>query len=520
MERLLASGAAQQEVVLLHGWASSREVWRPLLRALRPWANITLLDLPGLGGEGEALDLEALLQAILDQAPSRAVYIGWSLGGQLATLLAAKHPQRVLGLVSLASNPRFTADKDWPGVDPRHLQKMSEELQRAPERTLRRFEALQVMQQGPSSLIKDLAACRGTVSEGLSLGLQWLASLDNREILAALQQPQLHLLGAEDALVPASLEPVLSSLLASSLNAEVLLVSGAGHALPIQSAQTVAEKIQSFLSEQALLGAPSLPASRINKSAIADSFSRAAASYDSVASLQRDVGKQLLRSIESLELQPRRVLDLGCGTGFFQPALRQRFPQAHYVGLDIALGMLSYARRQHDPNGSWLAGDAEQLPLAENSVDLVFSSLAIQWCQQPEALFAELGRVLRPGGLCVFSTLGPKTLHELRSAWAAVDSHQHVNQFLSADDLLAANQAAGKQALRLQPKMFRLHYGKVRELFDELKTLGARNMNKGRSAGLTGRKQLSTMMQAYEGFRQEGLLPASYEVYFGVLEKQ
>jgi len=520
-ERLLASGEARQELVLLHGWASSRAVWRPLLSWLRSWANLTLLELPGLGGTGESRSLDALLQDILAQAPATAVYVGWSLGGQLAALLAAAHPERVTGLVTLASNPRFCAVGEWPGVKAQQLASMARELNKSPERTLRRFEALQLMQQAPSStLAQELAACRGRAGVDLNLGLEWLATLDNRAALAELPQPQLHLLGAVDTVVPAALAPCLSALLAASPRAEVALLTGAGHALPIQQPETVAGRLCDFLKTQGLLTpAAGSATGRIDKLAIATSFSRAASTYDSVASLQREVGSRLLDRLDQIEVKPAAILDLGCGTGFFAPALRARFPAVHYIGLDIALGMLDHARRQPSAKGSWLAGDAEQLPLAENSVDLVFSSLAIQWCQQPEALFTELARVLRPGGCCVFSTLGPATLHELRSAWAAVDRHQHVNEFLPASDLLSASECAGGVDLRLEPEAFCMYYRRVRELFDELKTLGAHNMNRGRAAGLTGRQLLGGMMQAYESFRQQGQLPASYEVYFGVLEK-
>ena len=120
-EYLPATAAAEQELVLLHGWGSDRGIWRPLLPLLRPWANITLLDLPGCApgiDDGTAPQLEQTLAAVLDRAPARAVYVGWSLGGQLAVELAAREPDRVAAVVTVCSNPRFLSEGSWPGMHP------------------------------------------------------------------------------------------------------------------------------------------------------------------------------------------------------------------------------------------------------------------------------------------------------------------------------------------------------------------------------------------------------------------
>jgi malonyl-CoA O-methyltransferase len=181
--------------------------------------------------------------------------------------------------------------------------------------------------------------------------------------------------------------------------------------------------------------------------------------------------------------------------------------------------MVEYARGRTQGNSSWLVGDAEALPLASNSVDLVFSSLAVQWCYRPEHLFAELARVLRPGGRCVFTSLGPDTLCELRAAWAAVDTHQHVNTFLPPAELAGAVDRVPGVQLQLLSQQFRMEYQRVRDLLTELKTLGAHNMNTDRPTGLTSRRALQGMLQAYEAWRDNGVLPATYDVIFGVLEK-
>jgi ubiquinone/menaquinone biosynthesis C-methylase UbiE len=154
-------------------------------------------------------------------------------------------------------------------------------------------------------------------------------------------------------------------------------------------------------------------AALLNKHRIADSFSRAAQTYDAAAELQRQIGHQLLESLP--DTRPDRVLDLGSGTGYFTPLLRQRFASSQLVSLDLAQGMLAYARQHRpDSHAAWVCGDAEALPLASDSLDLIFSSLAIQWCERPDRLFAEIARVLRPGGRFVVATLqiwGRYTVH-------------------------------------------------------------------------------------------------------------
>lgn len=524
-EYLPATGAARQTLVLLHGWAGTRDIWRPLLPALRPWADLVLLDLPGLAPTGDpaAPDLETLLDAIVAAAPPRAVYLGWSLGGQLATALAVREPGRVAALVTLCSNPCFVARHDWPGMADDQLRVFRRDYSNHPERTLRRFDSLQVEGAGaPRQLLRQLRALRTHApGPGLLAGLDWLAELDQRRSLAGLALPQLHLPGASDGFLPADLPRALDDLLAGTAGAQVRSLPGCPHPAPLVAAPQIAAALLAFLDQAGCLAASSPAPVPLSKRDVAASFSRAAPRYDSVARLQRDVGEQLLHSLDGIAPSPSTVVDLGSGTGYFAPALRTRFPAAQYLGLDLAEGMCRYARERHPAAGQWLVADAELLPLASHSVDVVFSSLAIQWCLRPAVLFSELARVLRPGGHCVFTTLGPGTLHELRAAWRAVDPHRHVNDFLALEQLQAAAEAVPGLALTARRRDYRMAYDQVRDLLDELKTLGAHNVNRDRPAGLGGRRSLRGMLRAYEGWRDgAGNIPATYEVIFGVLEKR
>lgn len=254
-----------------------------------------------------------------------------------------------------------------------------------------------------------------------------------------------------------------------------------------------------------------------DKRQVAASFSRAAASYDAVAELQRSVGAQLLARLPA-ELQPRRWLDLGSGTGHFTRALAERFGAAEGLALDIAEGMLRHARPQGGA-AYFVAGDAEALPLQDASVDLLFSSLALQWCGDFPRVLSEAQRVLRPGGVLAFSSLCVGTLQELRDSWLAVDGFVHVNRFRRFEDYQQMCAASGLQSLTLQHQAEVLHFPDLRSLTDSLRDLGAHNLNPGRPGGLTGRSRIRALIEAYERFRQPQGLPATYQVAYGVLQK-
>jgi len=260
-----------------------------------------------------------------------------------------------------------------------------------------------------------------------------------------------------------------------------------------------------------------LPGALPDKRQVAASFSRAAASYDSVAELQRAVGSQLLMRLPA-DITPQRWLDMGCGTGYFSRMLGKRLPASQGIALDIAEGMLNHAR----PLGGaeqFIAGDAERLPLKADSVELIFSSLAVQWCANFEAVLSEAYRVLQPGGVLAFTSLCVGTLEELRESWRAADGLVHVNRFRTFEGYQQLCAASGLRVVSLEQRPHVLHYPDVRSLTHELKALGAHNLNPGRPGGLTGRARIVALVQAYERFRQAQGLPATYQVVYAVLEK-
>ncbi len=265
------------------------------------------------------------------------------------------------------------------------------------------------------------------------------------------------------------------------------------------------------------LSLPKLPGSLPDKRQVAASFSRAASSYDSVAQLQRDVGNELLSRLPQ-DREPGRWLDMGCGTGYFSRLLGERFQASEGLALDIAEGMLEHARplggAQH-----FIAGDAERLPLQGQSCELIFSSLAVQWCADFRSVLSEAHRVLKPGGVLAFASLCVGTLYELRDSWRQVDGMVHVNRFREFSTYQQLCAASGLHVLSLETRPHVLHYPDVRSLTHELKALGAHNLNPGRPGGLTGRARIKGLIDAYEQFRQAQGLPATYQVVYAVLEK-
>lgn len=258
------------------------------------------------------------------------------------------------------------------------------------------------------------------------------------------------------------------------------------------------------------------------KHAVRRSFERAAATYDRNNVLQCEIGIRLLKHLEPVKLEPAAIVDVGCGTGLFFAELRKRFPGAALYGVDIAHAMLRRAAartpwwlRALGIRGPRLAcGDAERLPIASGSAQLVFSNLALQWCR-PERVFAEAARVLAPGGLFLFSSFGPDTLKELRAAFQAVDSHQHVNTFVDMHDLGDALVHAGFADPVMEMEMITLEYACVEKVFRDLKAIGAHNALPGRPRGLSGRQRFRQVIANYEKHRRDGALPASYEVIYG-----
>ena len=265
----------------------------------------------------------------------------------------------------------------------------------------------------------------------------------------------------------------------------------------------------------------------IDKTRVRKSFSRAAKSYDAAAIVQKLVREEMLSRLDLVKIQPRTILDAGCGTGLASHALQKRFKQTQVVSLDFAYEMLQQTRKASmlqsitnlfsRSSHRVLCADIEALPLANASIGLVWSNLAIQWCNDLDLAFQEFHRVLQPEGLLMFSTFGPDTLRELRVATSSATGNLNtsVNRFIDMHDIGDALVRAGFNAPVLDVERYTLTYDDVKSVMRDLKSIGAHNATDGRARGLLGRGFLQKLEASYEQFRANGKLPATFEVVYG-----
>ncbi|MDH2919533.1 MAG: malonyl-ACP O-methyltransferase BioC [Sideroxydans sp.] len=261
----------------------------------------------------------------------------------------------------------------------------------------------------------------------------------------------------------------------------------------------------------------------INKRQMRRAFSRAATNYDATAVLQREVCTRMLERLDYIRMQPQRIMDVGSGTGWGTRQLVAKYPSAQMISLDIAIGMLQAARG----TASWwqkifsqqktalLCADVEALPIASNSLDMVWSNLAVQWCNDLPATIGDLHRVLKLEGLLMFSTFGPDTLKELRQAFHGVDAHNHLNRFADMHDIGDMLSHGGFAEPVMDMEYLTLTYDDVRSVLHDLKAIGANNATAGRGQGLMGKQAWKLLVENYEAMRRDGKLPASYEVIYG-----
>jgi malonyl-CoA O-methyltransferase len=282
---------------------------------------------------------------------------------------------------------------------------------------------------------------------------------------------------------------------------------------------------------------PNLPAADpardlLDLRAVRRNFSRAAVSADAHAVLQREVAARMAERLGVVRLEPRALVDAGCGTGDALAELGVRYPGARRIGVDFALPMLEQAQRREKrlpgtrglarwlrPRAAagphWICAAIESLPLPAASVDLVWSNLTLHWLNQPDRALAELGRVLRVDGLLTFSTLGPDTLQELREAFAATGGGERVHPFIDLHDWGDMLVASGFADPVMDMERITLTYPDAGAMLRELKALGAVNALHARQRGLTGRVGWERAMNALARMQRDDKLPATFEIVYG-----
>jgi malonyl-CoA O-methyltransferase len=253
----------------------------------------------------------------------------------------------------------------------------------------------------------------------------------------------------------------------------------------------------------------------LEPSQVRRAFDRASATFDACSAVHAELRNRLLERLDVVRLDPAVIVDLGAGTGHASRALQDRYRSAQVIALDISTRMLAQARRQQRflKRFARIAADAHRLCLRSASVDLVVSNLMLQWCADPDRVFAELARVLKPEGLFSFTTLGPDSLLELRTSWR--DERIHVHRFIDMHDLGDALLRAGFAEPVMDTERITVTYRDLPSLLAELKGSGSTNLAHGRSRTLRSRQREDHARARYLSVGSDPLLPVTLEVVYG-----
>lgn len=257
----------------------------------------------------------------------------------------------------------------------------------------------------------------------------------------------------------------------------------------------------------------------IDASQVRSQFNRAAATYDQAALLPRTVAETLLQRLAIIRMQPQSILDLGCRTGYSTQGLQQRYPAAKRVAVEQGENFLKQLQKKEqrlDKKTGCICNGTSPLPFKSNCFDLVYSNLTLHWSADYAQTLAEIDRVLRPGGLFLFSTVGVDTLIELRTCWQKVDDQCHVHLFPDMHDLGDSLLHAGFTEPVLDVEYLTVNYQYFQSLLRDLKDLGVQNLATDRRGGLTPRKTFQLLEHHYEQLRVDtGKLPVTWEIIYG-----
>ena len=271
-----------------------------------------------------------------------------------------------------------------------------------------------------------------------------------------------------------------------------------------------------------------LKTSHIHRPHVKRSFSGACHTYDEHAVLQREIADRLLAHLNFTKLEPKRILDIGCGTGYFTRLLVEKYKKAEVTALDLSETMVNHTKTQHRMRMPWhgkrqhCVADGCALPFTEGSFDLITSNLAMQWVADPKEMMMEMRRILAPNGLTLFATFGRRTLAELRQSLAELShgSQSRAGHVLPFPDVMSLGDVLSKlpfEAPVIDSDLFTLTYPDVMALVRELKGLGASSAAiSGRANGLYGRKLLKDLDASYgEKHRTEdGKVRATFEAIY------
>ncbi|WP_392537919.1 malonyl-ACP O-methyltransferase BioC [Legionella sp. 227] len=251
---------------------------------------------------------------------------------------------------------------------------------------------------------------------------------------------------------------------------------------------------------------------------ISKTFNQHASEYEFAAKVQQEIGVRLLERLQYLNIKPQRILDLGCGPGFFSYELTKIYPKAQIVGLDLAQFMLIQAQKKQGWRRKWplVAADMRSMPFVTGTFDLIFANQVIHWGGSLTPVFRELNRVMKANGCLMFTTLGPDTFKELKQAWAGVNHYAHVNEFADMHDVGDCLMAEHFLEPVMDMELLSVHYETLPKLLQALKAQGVKNINPQRNQGLTGKTAWRHFEQNYATLQTDrGKYPLTYEVVYG-----
>lgn len=255
----------------------------------------------------------------------------------------------------------------------------------------------------------------------------------------------------------------------------------------------------------------------LDRKTIISAFNKAAGGYDANAAIQREIADRLFDRLEWVRLEPQVIVDVGARTGYTTQGLRQRYPQAQVIAVDWAENLLRQQDHGVDDKVLRICAAPENLPLPAQSADLIIANLTWHWLDDRARCLQEWRRLLKPGGLLLFTTCGPDTLYELRASFAAVDDQAHVHLFLDMHDIGDALMAAQFSDPVMQAEHICFTYSSASGLFRDLRGSGVTNALLSRRRGLTGKHRWQQMLGEYAKFSSaENGWPATVEVIYGL----
>jgi len=251
---------------------------------------------------------------------------------------------------------------------------------------------------------------------------------------------------------------------------------------------------------------------RLDPTDVRHAFNNSVDKYDESAVLELEVMQRLLERLDLVRLETGLIVDAGAGTGRAIPDLSSRYPGSRILAVDFAEQMMQSVSAT---GAQAVCADLATLPLADSSVELVFSNLALPWVSALEPVLDEFYRVLKPRGLLSFSSFGPDTLYELREAWPGTGSQAPVLGFTDLHDVGDALVHTGFTEPVVDAEHFTLTYDSVDALLTDLTDTGAQNVIHGTIPKQASKQNVDALTELYERFRNKGKLPATYEVLYG-----